>query len=447
MLMKKVLVLGAGMVAAPLVDHLLDTGHMLTVTGIRQVNIDRLTKGKENAEGVLWSVDEEERLREMIREHDIVVSLLPYAYHVMVANNCIDLRKSMVTTSYVSEEMYELHDRAREAGVMVLNEIGLDPGIDHMSAMRVIDKVHSKGGKIKRFFSICGALVAPQSVDNPLRYKFSWSPKGVILASKNSAVYRRNGELYEVGRKDLFKDPASLDFPGVGKMEVYPNRDSVKYIDLYGINGVETMYRGTFRHPGWCATLDAMKELDMLEQDKMDMKGKTYSGLTAALVGENSTRGIKEKTAEYLGVEADNDKLKALDWIGVFDELSIGREEDSPFEVYSNLMISKMLIQKEDIDMVALQHMFHVVYSNGKEEMIESRMLDYGIPGGDTAISRTVAWPAAIATRLILEGKIKETGVFRPIRPAVYEPVLEELEKLGIIVGEEYGKDPSWSLY
>lgn len=430
-----------------MVDHLLNSGYKVTSTGIYLHRAQRLIKEHKNGSARVWMVEDEEGLRKMISQHDLVVSLLPPAYHAMVARHCISLKTNMVTTSYVGEEMKSLDEEARKAGVIILNEIGLDPGIDHMSALRVIDHVHKKGGKINKFFSLCGALPSPESANNPYRYKFSWSPKGVIMASNNEARYLKNGTEVEVKSVDLFKEVFQLDFPGVGVLDIYPNRDSIQYIDLYGIPEVNTMFRGTFRFPGWCEALDLMKGLNLLSNDKILMEGFSYAGMLARLIGETDSENIRQKVADLQKIDVGSNAMKALDWLGVFADSDIGRKEDSPFEVISDLMLEKMSLQTNDRDMVVLQHNFHVSYSDGSSEIIKARMLDYGSPETFTSISRTVALPAVLASMLILEGQIQLSGVYRPLVPEIYIPVLDKLEEIGIKVEETYGLKEDGDLF
>ncbi|MBK7175332.1 MAG: saccharopine dehydrogenase NADP-binding domain-containing protein [Bacteroidales bacterium] len=375
----------------------------------------------------------------MVSEHDLTVSLLPYLFHLTVAKQCLKHRRNMVTTSYVKPEMQALDAEAREAGIIILNESGLDPGIDHMSAMRIIDHVHAKGGKIDEFYSICGALPAPEAANNPLKYKFSWSPKGVVLAGNNDAAYLKDGKEVFIPTKDLFKNPWKVDFPNVGQLEIYPNRDSVSYIDVYGIPEVKTICRGTFRFSGWCETLDAIKALNLISQEKTDMSGMSYAALVAKQLGEKEITGIKTKVASYLGIPENAHALHAMEWLGLFDETMMNRGVDSPFEVTSDLMISKMELGHTERDMVVMQHSFLVSYPDGSQEVVRSRMLDFGTPATDTSIARTVALPAAIAVEMILEGQILEKGVYRPVLPGIYNPILDALEALDIRLEEEYG--------
>jgi saccharopine dehydrogenase-like NADP-dependent oxidoreductase len=250
--MHRVLVLGAGMVAKPLIDYLLDKGCMIKIACNTCSNAQRILKEHPGGEIVYWDADNTAELKPMVKEADIVVSLLPYRFHCSVAEVCIEYRKPMVTTSYVREEMAELDKAAREAGIIILNEAGLDPGIDHMSAMKIIDRVKDEGGVIEKFWSICGALPSPEYADNPLGYKFTWSPEGVLLASLNDARYLDKGQIVEVKPDDLFKKTFDYEIKNVGALEVYANRDSISYIDIYGLGDIKTIFRGTFRFRGWC---------------------------------------------------------------------------------------------------------------------------------------------------------------------------------------------------
>jgi saccharopine dehydrogenase-like NADP-dependent oxidoreductase len=348
-------------------------------------------------------------------------------------------KKNMVTTSYVKPEMRELDGPAKEAGIIILNEIGLDPGIDHMSAMRIIDKVHSQGGKIEEFYSLCGALPAPESCDNPFNYKFSWSPKGVVLAGNNDAVYLKKGKTVELPTADLFKNPMSLNFPGVGELDIYPNRDSLSYIDIYGIPETQTMYRGTFRFKGWCETLDVLKALKCTLPEKHDFSGKTFAGAVAMVNGITDENNIRRSVAKLLQLDVNAYALKAIEWLGLFGNKPMNRKEDSMYEITSDLMIEKMMITEKDRDMVAMMHIFRASCPDGRSEIIKSRMLDFGSLKTDTAIARTVALPAAIAVEMILKQEIKVKGVHIPVIADIYNPVLDNLEKLHIKMIEEYG--------
>lgn len=435
--MNKALLLGAGMVAKPMVDFLLENNIELTIASRTLAKAEKLLHNRNNGKALAWTTKETAKLETMIAEHDLVVSLLPYTEHVGVANLCVKHKKNMVTTSYVSEAMKDLDIAAQKAGVLILNEIGVDPGFDHMTAMRIIDKVHAKGGKIREFYSLCGALAAPEEADNPFRYKFSWSPRGVIMAGNNSARYLKKGEVVEISSENLFKNPLQIDFPEVGEMEVYPNRNSLAYIDLYKLEGIETMYRGTFRYKNWCEIMDALKTLGMVSYEPKNFEGKTYKGVLAEQLNVYPAN-IKEKVTERLALSIDSPAVVAMEWLGLFNNDLVQIKEGSTFDLTTDLMLKKMMLPDGARDMVIMLHSFLVENADGSKQVVRSRLLDYSTQT-DTSIARTVALPAAIAVKMILDGKISESGVHIPISKSIYEPVLDHLEKMGIGMKEEWG--------
>ncbi len=434
-----VLILGAGLIARPIIRYLLEKDIKVTVASNTTERSDAMIDGHLNGASVYWEASDEVSLKNLVSKHNLVVSLLPPGFHVMVANHCIAAKVNMLTASYVKPEMQALDEKAKEAGIIILNELGLDPGIDHMSAMRIIDHVHDRSGKIEEFYSICGALPAPEAATNPFRYKFSWSPKGVIMAGNNDGKYLKDGKEVYVPTRDLFKNPIPVDFPEVGLMEVYPNRDSISYIDIYGIPEVKTIQRGTFRFKGWCETLDAMKTMNLISSDMLNLEGKTYADFVSMLIGETDSSYVRQKVANYLGVDSGAYALDAMEWLGLFSNELIGRKEDSAYELTSDLMIAKMELGETERDMVVIQHTFLATYPDGTQEVICSRMLDFGTPATDTSVARTVALPAAIGVAMILNGKINLKGVYRPVLPEIYNPILDELETLDIRMIEQYG--------
>ncbi len=437
--MKKILILGSGLVAKPIIQYLLLKGYIVTVASNTPDRSDMMIAGNVHGTSVFWDAGDEIALDKMVSDHDITVSLLPYVFHVMVARHCVAHKKNMVTTSYVKPEMHELDAAAREAGIILLNEMGLDPGIDHMSAMRIIDQVHKREGAILEFYSICGALPAPEAANNPFRYKFSWSPKGVVLAGNNDAIYLQNGKVKELPTRELFKNPFRVNFPEVGELEVYPNRDSLAYKEIYGIPEAQTMFRGTFRYKGWCETLDAMKRLNLISPEKFDMTGMSFADMVQKEIGQTqNSPDVRREVARHLGIPEDSHALEAMNWLGLFSHDPMNRAIDSTFEVTSDLMIEKMSLGQTERDMVALQHTFLAAFSDGRKEVIRSRMLDFGTLATDTSIARTVALPAAIGVEMILDGKINVKGVHIPVIPEIYNPVLDHLEKMGIKMVEEY---------
>ena len=442
--MKKILLLGAGMVAKPITNYLLNNGFNLTIASRTFSKAEKLINKGTSGKAVEWTTDNLEMLDQMVAEHDLTVSLLPYSFHVTVAKICIKHRKPMVNTSYVTEEMRALDKAAHEAGIIILNEIGVDPGFDHMTAMRIIDKVHNEGGKIKEFYSLCGALPAPEEADNPFRYKFSWSPRGVLMAGNNGAKYLKDGEIVEIQTEKLFKNPMKIDFPGLEMMEVYPNRDSLIYIDLYNLKGIETMYRGTFRYINWCASMDAIKALGLMSYNKQNFEGKTYKDVVAELI-DVYPKNVKEKVAEKLKLDLHDPAIESMEWLGFFNSEKITIKKGSTFDLTAELMLKKMRLPEGGRDIVIMLLYFLVVNADGTKQVIKSRLLDFATEEA-TSIARTVALPAAIAVKMILDGKIKETGVHIPVSKTIYEPVLNELESFGISMAEEWGLPESEKL-
>lgn len=438
--MKKVLILGAGMVAGPIIKFLLDKGYGVTVASNTTERAKFLINKDPKGNAVDWDANDENALDDMVKNHDIVVSLLPYAFHVMVAKKCILHKTNMVTTSYVKPEMKALDKEAKAAGIIIINECGLDPGIDHMSAKRIIDTVHGLGGSIEEFHSICGALPAPEiSEDNPFRYKFSWSPKGVVLAGNNDAKYLKKGKLVNVPTEKLFTDTFMQRVNTLEPLEVYPNRDSIPYIELYDIPETKTMYRGTFRYKGWCEALNNMKKLNLTQQTEHDFSGFTYADLMAKMIDAKDAKNIKDKVAAYLSIEKESTSIKAMEFLGLFSDKKMNRKKDSTYEIVSDLMIEKMMLKPEERDMSVMLHVFLATYPDGRREVIKSKLIDFGIPEEETSVARTVALPAACAVRMILEDEIHVKGVHIPVIPEIYNPILIELENHGIEMVESYG--------
>ncbi len=443
--MNKILILGAGLVAKPMIEYLLERGFNVMIASPMKHRADEMIKGNPRGKTTDWSMDDPATLENLISEHDITVSLLPFKFHTDVAKFCIKCRKPLVTTSYVQSEMGALDDQAQKAGIILLNETGLDPGIDHMSAMKIIDHIHCRGGKVEEFFSFTGALPAPEAADNPFGYRFSWSPRGVMLASRNGAHYLKKGKEVIIEPADLFRDRFAYTFPGVGEMEVYPNRDSISYKDIYGIPEAVTMYRGTFRYRGWCEALDAMKRLNMLDDTPNDYSGMSFAAFLAERAG-SGIQNLREVIRIKLGISPGSAAMKALEWAGFFSNEKMNCKVTTPFNITTDMMISKMMLRETDRDMVVMQHVFLAAYPGGYREVIKSSMLDYGSPGINTAIARTVSLPAAIAVKMIISDKISLKGVWRPVVPQIYIPVLDELKTLGIEMKEEYGLPASTPL-
>ncbi len=437
--MKKVLILGAGLISKPMADYLLQNGYYVTIASNTKDRADAILKNHPDSQSVYWEADDNEALDNLVAAHDLVVSLLPYAFHPMVAKLAIKHKKNMVTASYVKPEMQALDEEAKKAGIIILNEVGLDPGIDHMSAKRIIDAVHDKNGEIEEFYSLCGALPAIEvACQNPFKYKFSWSPMGVLMAGNNDAKFKLRGEARYIPSEMLFKSNFYVNFPSIGMMEVYPNRDSVQYEQLYNIPEAQTIYRGTLRYPGWSQIIDNMKRLGLFSEETVNAENMTYKELMLDRVGQSGSKCAKKEVAKYLGIPETATTINALYWLGFFDDKKIG-VSDKLINITGKLMIDKMMLEGNERDMVLMIHMFKVKYPDGKTEVIRSHMIDYGTPDTDTSIARTVSLPAAAAVMMILEGKIDLKGVHIPVHPQIYNPILDKLEELGIKMVEEFG--------
>ena len=439
--MKKVVVFGAGLVASAHVKYLLEHSYQVTVATRTVAKAKKIVGRHPNGKAVAFDIESEgdTRLDEIVRQHDLAVSLLPYVYHTRVAKSCLRNRKHMATTSYVKPEMQALDAEAKKLDLVLLNESGVDPGIDHMTAMKVIHRVQAGGGKITSFMSYCGGLPAPEASDNPFGYKFSWSPRGVLMAGRNSARFRRDGDVVEIPGPELFLNYWCVPVEVDGKLipfEAYPNRDSLPYAETYGITSARTMFRGTLRNQGWCATLKKVAELGLLDETEMELKRLTYAEFMAKVIGKEKATGIKKAVAAKLGLAPINPIVANLGWLGLFGNDPLPPKCKSPLDVLTATMLAKMSLSKGERDLLILQHQFIAEFPDHKER-ITSTMIDFGIPNGDSSMNRTVGLPAAVGVRMILEGKIKARGVLVPVLPEIYEPALVELQRRGLRFDEK----------
>ena len=444
--MKGVVVFGAGLVVRAHVRYLLDHGYQVTVASRTVSKAEEILDGHPNGTPVAYDITvEPEKLESIIADHDVAVSLLPWQFHPQVARACLNVGKHMVTTSYVKDEMQALDAEAREKGIILINELGVDPGIDHMTAMQVIDRVHAEGGKITTFQSYCGGLPAPEANDNPYGYKFSWSPRGVILAGLNDARYRRDAQVVEVPGEQLFDHVWDVPVVIEGQdyeLHGYPNRDSMPYTDVYGIDPRDVMFRGTLRFPSWCAIQKQTARLGWLGTDGIDgLEGKTYADLTTRLADIDGTDDLKARVASKLGIDADGPEVSGMEWLGLFGNDPLPGPT-APVDILTQRMLEKMSYDENERDLLVLQHTFIAEFPD-RTEHITSTMVDFGIPGGDSSMNRTVGLPAAVGVHFILEGRFTQPGVIVPVMKEFYEPAIAELERLGIQFTEEVKTIPN----
>ncbi|MGE0441132.1 MAG: saccharopine dehydrogenase C-terminal domain-containing protein [Gemmatimonadales bacterium] len=435
--MRNVLVLGAGLVSRPLLRYLLTHHDYRVYVGTADEPAARRVMG-EHPRGRIGPVDarDEASLGPLVDEADVVVSLLPAELNPGVARVCIARRKPFINTSYAAPEMWALDEEARAAGVLLLNELGLDPGIDHMSTAAMVRRLRYANGTITSFTSSCGGFPASDANTNPWGYKFSWRPRAVMMAGRKPAAFRRHGEAVRIPGEQLFEHRWSYEFEGQGIFEVYPNRDTLFYLPRYGLAQVPGGVRGTLRYPGWCATMGAAARLGLFEVEEQAWPaGMTYRDFSARRLPKGGG-SVLAKAAEYLGVSLDSEVLARLEWAGLFSDREVPERSASPIDVFGNRLARLMMYQPGERDMVLLKNVFLVEYPDGSREQLTTRLVQLGEAWGDSAMSRTVSLAAGIGTRLILEKGVQAVGVQIPTLREIYEPVLEELEERGIRLEE-----------
>jgi saccharopine dehydrogenase-like NADP-dependent oxidoreductase len=430
--MKRVLVLGAGLVAKPLVDYFAGRdGFELTVADIAVEKARALVGGRSNAAAVALDASRPGSAEQLVASHDVAVSLLPAPMHPAIAALCLAHKKHMTTASYISPAMREMHADAAAAGLVFVNECGVDPGLDHMSAMRIIDAAKRNGGEVVSFRSYCGGLPAPEANTNPIGYKFSWAPRGVLVAATNAARYQKDGALVEIPGTELFSDPEIVEIPGAGVFEGYPNRDSLPYAEMYGLVGLRTMFRGTLRNLGHCASWYHWVKLGLFDPSpRSDLAGLTYKRFMQGFVA--GAGNLQRALSSKLGVPEDSPAIANLEWLGLFHESQVSIPAGGNVDILASRMAEKCAFQPGERDLLVMQHELTVKYPK-REEKIVSSLVDFGVPNGDTAMARTVSLPLAIATRMVAEGAIAQKGVVAPVVPEIYDPILDELaQRFGI---------------
>ncbi|KAJ3121942.1 hypothetical protein HK098_003261 [Nowakowskiella sp. JEL0407] len=422
---KRVLVLGSGFVAGPLVDYLAGVNNYSVTVATNNLNEAKLiSSNKSNVYVKEFDVSDAELLNNLISESDVVVSLLPASFHVGIAKSCIRHGKNLVTASYVSPEMQSLHELAKSSKVLLLNEIGLDPGIDHMSTMKRLASL-SPDEKVISYKSWCGGLPAPEHTlksISPIGYKFSWSPKGVLLATLKGAKYIDSKRMTEIPEGELMENVKDIEIFKGFSFEGIPNRDSIKYQRIYGLEGnqVETFFRGTLRYKGFCDVMKWCQQLKLLDSTQVDLsRVKSWNEY------------IMKTSPNLRTNEIPPDVKETLNWLGIFSDSKRFVVKETALDSFCELLKEKLVYEKEERDMVCMHHEF-IVKSAKNERVLQSTLILYGEPHGFSAMAKTVGLPAAIATKLIMEGKITETGVVRPTIKEIYDPVLKELDKLEI---------------
>lgn len=431
---KIVLVFGAGLCPGPGIRYLSDHGIRVIVASRTLAKAQEICKGLANAEPKEVDIETDKGKQiadELVATVDGVISFLPYIFHLTVANIAMKHKKHFFTTSYTTAEMRQLDDYAKKNNLIIINECGVDPGTDHMSAMRVIDQVHANGGKISSFTSFCGGLPAPQNNNNPYGYKFSWAPRGVLLASRNDATFLENGKDVHIPGKDLFDNFRMMQTP-IGEFEGYPNRNSNQYIDILRIPETKTIIRGTFRYPGWCQTIKKLADIGYLDLTEQDLEGKTYADILKQKLNVTDASQLKQKFADHFSLPIDHKIISNLEWTELFSTTrKVPSGTKTPLDALCAVLLEKLVYKPDELDMILMRHEFVAEYPD-RTEHLSSSLVNYGLKNGDSAMSRTVSLPVAIAVRLVMEGKIKLTGLQIPTVAELYNPILDELETFGI---------------
>lgn len=439
--MKQILVLGAGQSTPYLIDYLLNEAQkhdwFVTVGDYNLANAQKAVANHPCGNAIHFDVNDAAMRAAQFTKADIVVSMLTPAFHHLVALECTNYKCHMVTASYESKEMRDLDLDAHRNDILILNEMGLDPGIDHMSAMKLIHAVRDRGGYISSFLSYGSGIPAPDSLDNPLQYAITWNPGNITSAGEVGAQYMEERKIKVLPYHHVFNRTWAVEVDGVGTLEAYPNRNSLIYRDLFGLEKVETMIRGTLRYPGWSETWQQFVRLG-LPNDTMPVPGlneRTYREFMQMFLPLYiSGKKLEQRVANFLHINPTGKIMDNLKWLGLFSDEQIGGTPTTAADVITNLLIKKLPLSTTGRDMVILQHEIDVCYpkDNKRQENITTTLIEYGEPGGFTAMSKTVGLPAAIAVKLILTGKMPLTGCHIPTHPTIYEPVLAELKKLGI---------------
>lgn len=443
--MKTILVLGAGLSSSSLIRYLLDNS-VNYEWEVRVVDQDlELVKSKidghVNGTPLTFNALDPIERRPEIQQADLVISMLPARFHPEVARDCIDMKTDLITPSYISPEMKALHDEAKEAGIVIMNEIGVDPGIDHMSAMKIIDAIKVKGGKLSSFKSFCGGLIAPESDNNPWNYKFTWNPRNVVLAGQGGAAcFIRNNEYKYIPYNRLFNRLDNINIEGYGDFVGYANRDSLSYRSVYGIEDIPTIFRGTLRRPGYCQAWNVFIELGITD-DSYEMqisRGLTPRSLINAFLPYDPNKTVEDKFKDFLGEERLH-LYEKFEWLGIFHKEPIfDKEKATPAQLLQDILVRKLSLEEGDKDMLVMVHEFEYEL-NGEKHRVESHMVNIGEDQIYTSMSNTVGLPAAICAKMILKGEVKEKGVTLPIQPELYNPILHELEEYDIkFVEKEY---------
>ena len=428
--MKNILILGAGYTIRPMADYFIDKCGYRVVMATRTVSkAEDVIGGRSLGRAVAWTTDDTEGLDRLVRESDMVMVMIPRSGHYMVAEACIRHGKPMITTDFMHEGILAYDDAARKNNVLILTELGEDPGLDNMGAKQMIDRIKAKGGRVLNLTSYGAGVPAFESNNNPFGYKFSWDPKGLMRSAVSPAATVVKGKKLEIPKK--FEAHRLVDVFGIGTFETYPSNDSSRYIPLFGLDEDITVYKGLLRYIGWCNTIIRFLDIRLIENTvEKDYTGMTYADFMADLLDVSRDGDVKKSVAGKMGLGVMDDIIKRMDWLGLFSRQPVITQKGTHSDVLVDLMLTKMVYGPGEQDMIIVHNEIEAAFATGKERWISS-MVVKGIPDGETAMARAVSLPAAIAARLVLEGKIMDVGVRMPSSPGMYEPILAEMAEFG----------------
>lgn len=436
--MKRILIIGAGRSSSSLIRYCLDNAQQedwhVTVTD-QDLDLVKSKLGDHpRATAMSFNALDPEERRPVLKAHDMIISMLPARFHMEVAKDCVEFGKDVITPSYVTPEMRKLDEDARKAGIVIMNEIGVDPGIDHLSAKKVLDDIKEAGGEMLAFESFTGGLVAPESDNNPWNYKFTWNPRNVVLAGQGGAAkFIQQGKYKYIPYNKLFRRTEIIEVEGYGRFEGYANRDSLKYRDVYDLQGIPTIFRGTLRRVGFCRAWNIFITLGMTD-DSYILEGSenmTCRDFTNSFLAFNPHDSVELKLRSYLGLPQDDYILEKLEWLGMFSDTPIGMKDATPAQILQSILEKKWSLDPDDKDMIVMWHKFSYNL-NGENREIHSSMVSIGEDQTYTAMSNTVGLPVAITSKMIMNGTIQSKGVQLPLAKEIYIPVLNELQQYGI---------------
>ena len=437
--MRTILVLGAGRSTQSLIDYLLhhaesENWHLTLADQNLEWAVQKL-RGHHRGTAIALNAGDREARRALIAGKFITVSMLPAFMHPEVASDCLDLGVHLATASYQSEALANMSEAAKQKGLIFLNEIGVDPGIDHLSAMKLLDEVRSQGAELLGFESFTGGLLAPESPTNPWQYKFTWNPRNVVLAGAGGAVKFKQEGLYKfIPYHQLFRRTEFINIPGYGRFEGYANRDSLQYRSVYGLDTIPTIYRGTLRRPGFCRAWDVFVKLGMTD-DSYEMEGvdqMTHRSFVNAFLAYHEFNSLEIKLMHYLSIPQDDDLMEKLTWLDLFEELPIGLDRGTPAQILEHILTKKWTLEPLDTDMLVMWH--KLTYRlHGTAYELTSSLVVKGQGPEKTAMAHTVGLPLGMAVKRILTDQIKDRGTVIPITPEWYEPLLHELREHGIV--------------